>query len=285
MKTTENLIGYNIVIAQPNGYNGSNAIYEMAELVMYSLRELGHYAELRTNLLDVSCRNILFCSHLVEKDHISSLPESTIIFNSEQMSSDQNVWSDYITTIAQMGFEIWDYSQSNIDVLKQHGVNNTKLFKIGYQKELDRLDKGREKDIDLLFYGSVNLRRGFLIDELRAGGLNVKLLFDVYGAERDEWISRSKAVMNVHFHETEIFEIVRVSYLLTNGIPVIAELNPTTSIDPLYKDAFAHAPYEEFAQFCIELMKNRSVVDAIGRKGQQIIKNYPQALFTKAALA
>ena len=41
-----------------------------------------------------------------------------------------------------------------------------KLFNIGYQKELNRIKPSTGKDIDVLFYGSINPRRKYIIDKL-----------------------------------------------------------------------------------------------------------------------
>jgi len=114
--------------------------------------------------------------------------------------------------------EAIEYSPKNIEKFLQVGIDKTKLLKIGYQKELARLDLSKPKDIDVLFYGSMNERRKAILDELELKGLKVKTLFGIYGQERDHWIERSKVVLNHHYYESQIFEIVRVFYLLTNSV-------------------------------------------------------------------
>ena len=61
-------------------------------------------------------------------------------------------------------------------------------------------------------------------------GINVKALFGVYGRERDKLIARSKIVLNMHHYSSQIFEIVRVFYLLTNRKAVVAECNARDAI-------------------------------------------------------
>ena len=41
--------------------------------------------------------------------------------------------------------------------------------------------------------------------------------------ERDEWIARSKAILNLHSYERPLFEAVRISYLLNNRCAVFSE--------------------------------------------------------------
>jgi hypothetical protein len=275
---------YNICVVQPENYIHSNAIFEVAELLKFSLCEIGHSANICYNLIIVDCINIVFCCHLLSIESIKTLPESTIFFNSEQISSGHESWNNNIHQIAHAGFEFWDYSEKNILKFRELGFNNVKLFNIGYQKELNRLSHKQDKDIDVLFYGSTNDRRNKILQQLVDAGLNVKILFGVYGAERDEWIVRSKLVLNLHYYNSEIFEIIRAFYLISNGVTVVGEVNESTSIDPMFKAAIAHAPYEELANICIKLVKDDELRIKIGLDGLALIAQYTQARFTQSVL-
>jgi hypothetical protein len=157
-------------------------------------------------------------------------------------------------------------------------------LKIGFQRELARLDSSTPKEIDVLFYGSVNERRKVILDGLEAKGLKVKVLFGVYGKDRDEWIERSKVVLNHHYYESQIFEIVRVFYLLTNSVAVVGEVNEATSIDAMYQDGILAARYEDLVDSCVELVRNPQLRDQIQLKALQAISQYPQAPFTEEVL-
>ncbi len=65
----------------------------------------------------------------------------------------------------------------------------------------------------------------------------------------------------MHYYETNIFELVRVSYLLANRKAVVAECNPGTEIDPDIVDAVQLAPYEGLVSACAQL-----VADSLSRK-------------------
>ena len=60
----------------------------------------------------------------------------------------------------------WDYSNYNLDYLFKKNNIDGKLFQIGYQKQLDRIISSKNQEIDVLFYGSVNPRRKYIIDKL-----------------------------------------------------------------------------------------------------------------------
>jgi hypothetical protein len=85
-------------------------------------------------------------------------------------------------------------------------------------------------DIDVLFYGSLNDRRREVLQGIERAGLaagkrNLRVVhaYGAYGASRDALVSRAKIVLNLHFYEAKVFEVVRVSQLLANGRFVISE--------------------------------------------------------------
>ena len=125
---------------------------------------------------------------------------------------------------------------------------------IGYVPELTRIPRAPRQDIDVLFYGSVNERRGQILAGLKAGGLVLKWLFGVYGAERDAFVARSKVVLNMHNFENKVFEIVRVSYLLANRKAVVSEISDTTAIEPDMMDAVAGVRYDGLVDCCRRLV-------------------------------
>jgi predicted NACHT family NTPase len=220
---------------------------------------------------------------LLDPSFISQVPSSTIILNTEQIYSDTGAWNQAVFPWAKQ-FQLWDYSPRNIEKFKELGIDGAKLFKIGYQKELVRLNSSQSKDIDVLFYGSVNERRKTILDGLEAKGLKVKVLFGVYGKDRDDWIERSKIVLNHHYYEAQIFEIIRVFYLLTNSIAVVGEVNQTTSIDLMCKEGISPAKYEDLVSKCVELVQNDALRESLQLQAFQSIKRFPQSLFTKAVL-
>lgn len=273
---------FNICLVKPDNYIHSYAFLELGELLYFSLQELGHEVSFGFNNMEPSATNILIGCHLLDPSFIAQIPASTIILNTEQVYGETD-WNKPIFAWAKH-FQIWDYSPKNITKFNQLGIDRVKLFKIGFQKELARLDSSASKEIDVLFYGSVNERRKVILDGLEAKGLKVKALFGIYGKDRDEWIERSKVVLNHHYYESQIFEIVRVFYLLTNSVAVVGEVNEATSIDPIYQDGICAARYEDLIENCVELVHNQQLRDQTQLKALQAISQYPQAAFTREVL-
>jgi len=268
---------FNICLVQPENYIHSMAFLELGELIHYSLLELGYESTLSTNNIFPTFKNIMIGCHLLDPSVISKLPSNTVILNTEQVYGEATPWSHNIFTWAK-NFEIWDYSIRNIEKFNELKIHGVKHFKVGFQKELARLDNTKPKEIDVLFYGCINDRRKLILDQLVDKGLNVKTLFGVYGKERDDWIEKSKIVLNLHFYDSHIFEIVRVFYLLTNSVAVVGEVNPTTSIEDVYLKGIMSQPYESIVEKCYELCKSKSAIEELERRAINSIYNFHQKI-------
>jgi hypothetical protein len=169
--------------------------------------------------------------------------------------------------------------------LKNEGITNIKLLGIGYHEKLNRIIKPANQDIDILFYGSTNERRLHILNALKACGYNVAVVFGLYGQERDRLIARSKIVLNLHYYDSKIFEIIRVFYLMTNSKAVVSEISCDTHIDPIYLDGFYSASYENLITACKTLLTDEQARQEIENKAFQTISKYPQSEFTKLLIS
>lgn len=274
---------FNICLIQPQGYKHSQAFAELAELLFYSLIDLGKTTTLRINDLFVDSRNILIGVHLLDKSFIKSIKSkysSTIILNTEQYSGSNKEWKNNIFEWVS-NFETWDYSQENLSHFAKNGIDNARLFRIGYSEKLRRIKKNENQDIDILFYGSINERRLIVLNKLKFLGLNVSLNFGVYGEARDDLISRAKVVLNLHYYNSKIFEIVRVFYLMINSKAVVGEIEPDSKIDPIYLKGFYSSNYDNLTNACLELISDQKKRVKIERDSFETISAFPQKEFTK----
>src|SRR5262249_19248566 len=120
-------------------------------------------------------------------------------------------------------YAMWDYSPKNAEALDALGVKVAHIVPIGYVPELTRITPAAEPDIDVLFFGSINPRRKAILEQMVARRLRVRAVFGVYGPARDALIARARLVLNVHFYEAKVLEMVRLSYLLANRCAVLSE--------------------------------------------------------------
>lgn len=248
-------VTYQIVLIRPQGYQHSDAFQEVTILLKHGIESLGYPVVVKENDFSTTNINIILGSHLLTADLIAKIPLSSIIYNLEQFDA-QSMLNATTLTLFKL-FTVWDYSKRNIEQFKKMGCQNHFYHvPIGYVRELTCIAQAPTQDIDVLFYGSTNSRRQKIVEELRKNGLIVVSLFGVYGKARDAFIARAKIIINIHFYDASILEIVRISYLLANHKAVVAECNETTEFADDLKTAVALTPYDQLVETCIELVNN-----------------------------
>jgi len=264
---------YAVTVIQPPGYVHSMAFWEVAETLHFALENMG-IDSIITDRVDVPGRfHIVLGANLIDKISKEQIRSDSIIYNFEQMDPD-SPWLDEVYLNLLRKHKVWDYSARNIALLKEKGVANIDHLPLGYVRQLERI-KPAVQDIDVLFYGSINPRRKAVIDALKAENLNVVHVFGTYRVERDALIARSKIVLNLHFYESKIFEIARVSYLLTNGVCVVSE----SGLDPIeddFKQSLVFAPYCDLTAACVALVNDTTRRRTIARQGQQFMRSLPE---------
>jgi hypothetical protein len=92
-------------------------------------------------------------------------------------------------------------------------------------------------------------------------------------------------MLNVHFYESRLFEIVRVSYLLANRRCVVSEIGADRAIERQFEPAIAFAPYDKLAETCMRLLQNPAARSETAEAGLARIKAMPQTEYLRRALS
>ena len=252
----------NVCLMQPPGYVHALALLEAAEYVVAKSREVGFEACLSKNRILPTGLNIVFGAHINPKAQLN-LGDNVVIFNSEQLP-EQSAWinSDYKTLLSQ--YYIWDYSQFNLEKIKH---DRKRLVCFHYAAELSRVLPSCSPEYDLIFYGSLNDRRKKILQRLRDfHGLKVLDFFGLYGPERDALLANARALLNLHFYESQIFQQIRAFYPLINRIPVISENFPTQSAPSIYSETVFTPGSEPFEGFVVRLLRDQAEFAAEGTR-------------------
>ncbi len=270
--------------------HGLNGYKEVIETVAWGLEQLGHQASYALNQSVRDATNIVFGAQVMPIAALKRLPEGTIIYNFEQMRE--------ITAAAQIRaetryyaqvphFQVWDYTPANLPSWRTLGRYRVKIVPVGYAPILTRIPKAPRQDIDVLIYGMSGERRLQTFHGLSQRGLSTVFVSGLYGAARDELISRAKIVLNVNLYpQTRIFEIVRVSYLLANRKAVVADLDADTSIDDDIRPAVRLASsLQEFLSLCDSLANNERERTKLEELGFSCISRRDIRDILKGALA
>ncbi len=245
---------FHITLVQPEGFLHSEAFREVGETLQFGLRSIGHAALIQDNSIDPTASNVLLGAHLLTPEDAVLVPTGSILYNLEQLGGPSLPKHFY-----ELGrhCQVWDYSLQNIETWKVMRCALPPVHvPLGHVPELSRIKPAPKQDIDVLFYGSLNERRARIVNALKEAGVNVHVLFGIYGEKRDKFIARSKIVLNVHFYDAKIFEIVRVSYLLANSKAVVTEIGPSTQMEEGLADSMLSAPYDSLVQSCLGLLKD-----------------------------
>ena len=275
-----------IVTITPDGNPHSAAFDDLALGFEGALRSLGVDVQRKTNALGNSGVNLLLGAHLIDSQELADrIPRNTVIINLEQVAGfDVRSRPVYLSLLSRLA--VWDYSVRNIDELRRlTGSRYVRHFSIGYTPEMTRHLPQSVQTTDVLFYGSVNPRRQAVLAGLTAAGINVKHLFSVYGEARDRAIAESKVVLNVHFYQDSIHEIVRTSYLLANRKAVVSECGPRTEIDEDIKGAMLAVPYDDIVRSCVALVRDEPRRSELERRAFEVFTQRDQARILRETIA
>ncbi len=262
---------YRVILVHPGGYVHAEALTELLETVYYGLKQTGVPVYYRETEQPANARLIIFGAHLLDADGILAVPSDAIIFNSEQIYGDSH-WlkAPYLKLLKTR--LVWDYSADNARKLRELGAPAVQHVPLGYVPEHTRIAPAAQ-DIDVLFYGSITPRRQRILEALTRSGLKVEALFGVYGEARDRHIARAKVVLNLHQYDdaqAKAFEIVRVSYLLSNSKAVVAECGADTAPEPDLNLAFRAVPYDKLVDACVELARDEAARARLAADGHRL---------------
>ena len=204
-----------------------------------SLEDLGFKCSINTNKLLANHINILVGATIFGSRYLNlekELQNKPFILYQTEILSDQygilHEWPEYLSLIASAQ-QIWDYSIHSTEFLRGKGLTNLHYTSPGHHKTMEEFMPQDKQDIDVLFYGTAQKRRLKIIDDLEKIGLKVLNLRNSSGNERNNYIARSKVILNIHsFDNLPALETIRISYLLANKNFVLSEISDHNPYGP-----------------------------------------------------
>jgi len=251
--------------------HGLNGYREVIETVGWGLEQLGHHVTYAVNEGAAGATHIVFGAQVMPIAVLAKLPPGTIIYNFEQLRDVgvERIRGEIRYYAQFRHFTIWDYSAANLPSWRALRRPDVKIVPVGYAPILSRIPKASHQDIDVLLYGLSGERRLQTFHGLSQLGLVTLFVSGLYGAARDDLISRAKVVLNVNLYaEMRIFEIVRVSYLLANRKAVVADLDANTSVEDDVRSAVRFAStLKELLDLCAKLVSDEGERNALEERG------------------
>lgn len=267
---------FTVYVVSPRAYPHVLAFAELAQALVQAFEELGYRAALTQDPDAIEGRAVVLAPHLVP--HVGWRPPADAVLYNLEQAADSSEWFTPAYLDLLRRHEVWDYSSANAAFLAGHGVA-ARLVPIGYAPCLSRIAPAAAEDVDVLAYGTMTERRIAVLDDLRRRGLKVVRLFNVYGARRDGYIARAKVVLNIHTYDAQLFEVVRVSYLLANGRCVMSEEGRDPELEVPYREAVTFAPYEQLVEGTRALVADAAKRARRAAAGRTIFAGRPQSGF------
>ena len=271
-----------VCLIQPEDYPHWQAFLEVAQLLGASLESLGHTCPLRMNWVEPGAVNIVIGYHFLGPEHIESFSHAPCIFYQlEQLSVHEGWLTADRERVLRTASRIWDYSEENVAFLRANGFTNVSYLPLGYHPALRRIRHRpeEEKDVDVLFYGARNERRGAVLSQIRKR-CRLRTLFGDYAQARDEWIARSRVVLNVHFYEMKVSEQVRLSYLLNNECFVISEESDLS----VFADGMVTGSYGDLTGLCERYLADPEARRIVAARGLELFQQRPMVGFLEPLL-
>jgi len=233
-----------VVIISPPGYRHSATFRDIAENINQGLLNLGHNSVIR-HAPTPGRQNIVFGSNLLPTYPIEIEPTS-ILYNLEHIDKETEwVVPKFLERHKQ--HRTWDFCEWNVKKFANLGVTVRGVLPMAYVEQSTKFKMLDQKDYDVVFVGGMTPRRANTLKFMEMAGLNVKWIWQVYGRERDAHIMRAKLALNVHaVPGDKILEIVRMSHLFANKVPVLSERGTNwNEYESTYGNAACWASYDE----------------------------------------
>ncbi len=253
--------------------HGMNGYREVAETIQWGLNALGYEATLGTDRTESLATNIVLGFQMLAQNSLEQLPDDTIVYNFEQLYGLQPHELKPSFQLAAGRFRVWEYSEHNLATWNSLGAKRLVHVPVGWAPVLAKIPRAETMDIDVLFYGLPSPGRVGVFQGLCADGIRTVFACGLYGAGRDDLISRSKLILNLNLYESRIFEVVRASYLFANAKAVVSEAHPDTFIEPDLREAATFAAPNMLLRTCQMLLDNDTARTRLERRGEEIFRS------------
>ncbi len=227
MTTNYTLLSANNLLEYFNNLNIETLLIVNNKLETYILNYLN---EKNTYIFLIGINHIININNINLSD---KLINKIIIYQIEQLNQNNFVYnqlSSNVINIMKKCYALFDYSKVNINYYPKELKENIKLVSpiIKYNNLLN--NENIEKNITILFIGTLNERRRKILYALKKyniyNNLNHKIIIvsKVFNNELIQIIKKSKIIINLHYFNNALLEVFRIHDLLSYNCKILSEI-------------------------------------------------------------
>ena len=213
---------------------------------------------------DTSNTYIIFNINIIEE---SDLPLNFIVYNFEQLNTSRK-WNNSFFKKCKKALKVLDYSLENISLFELKNINAHHL-PFGWCSVLETSYKLDNKDIDILFLGSLNKNRVQTITNINFKNptSNLYIQDKCFGEDFEKVISKSKVGFNIHYYEGKtVLELTRIVPLICAGVEVISERSDDIYYDKIFNSLVTFCKKEDMGEIIKDKILNYNLNTALKKR-------------------
>lgn len=275
---------FNVTIIEPTPSNYSHFLFDQAKYIAYGLESLGHSCSITQKNISASRMNILLNAHTAGRGSVRALTAGSIryiINQTELITPDGGAINEYgkehfeacYLPLLQGAVRVWDWNDKHVTQLAARGVQ-ADILEYGFHPHMEEIRPKINRDIDLLWYGTITPHRLALLNRLIQRGMKVTTVFDAVSFYRNDLIARSKITLALkqapeHRHTAR----GRVLYPANNRAFIAGE----RATEQHWTDQlWSSAPTDELPDLLESLLKSADLKRIAGERFE-ILRNYPMS--------
>lgn len=245
----------NLAVISNHTYSLMNTFHDCLESMKSILIKLDFNVYITENAFVEDAINIVWGIGTHHSKDYKSIKEYanryiTAFVNLEQLTSDSIlVDKEYLSLIT--SYPLIDYSPINIDFINEKSTIHHPRLEFPFAPiPINYSYTPSEFLYDFAFVGAMNHRRIELLTRLSQNGFKLKIISNKYKDELQNSLQDCKALLNIHYYESSIFEIARCLKPIGMGIPIFSEIsNMPSSIDWKEAGMDFFEPNDDFDSF------------------------------------
>ncbi|MGD0679900.1 MAG: hypothetical protein ABSC94_31340 [Polyangiaceae bacterium] len=280
---------FNIAMIEPPHAKFAHFLYDPMRCLQYGIESLGHNCTLTRNNLDATRINLVMGGHqiadpasvdgLLKAKTKYILLQSEVIRDGQVNSSGEGHWKLCYLPLLRGALRIWDWSVPQVAEHARLGLAADHL-QIGYHPAVAEIHHKAEKDIGVLFFGSITEHRRRLLEALVAKKVPMRVVFDALPIYRNDLIARARIILTLQQAKDSHLNYARVLYAVNNRCLVAGErAREPHWIDP----CFVQADEKELADLLLSLL-SRDDLDAMACERLEKLKAFPTTAFVAPLL-